>query len=123
MELFYQRIDCDPLAFRPALEAELGELDAFGTAQEIPWEGFVDNDVAQEEFPLDFEGVVVGLLIGDFGPAFKEVDGLRNVRVPSWAGRVAVVLNPDIAEAADGGAFFAIHLNGEKVIAAHAGHP
>ena len=52
-------------------------MDAFGSAQEIPWEWFVENEVAQEEFPLDFEGVVVGLLIGDFGPAFKEIDGLR----------------------------------------------
>lgn len=98
-------------------------MDAFGSAQEVPWEGFVENEVAQEEFPLDFEGVVVGLLIGDFGPTFEEVDGLRNVGVPGRAGRVAVVLNPDIAEAANGGTFFPIDLNGEKVVAAHAGHP
>ena len=97
IELLDQRIDCDPLAFRPTLEAEFGKLDAFGSAQEIPREGFVKNDVAQEEFPLDFEGVVVGLLIWNFRPALKEVDGLRNVGVPSRARRVAVVLNPDIA--------------------------
>ena len=123
MELFYQRIDCDPLAFGPTLEAEFGELDAFGSAQEIPREGFVENEVAKEEFPLDFEGVVVGLLIGDFGPALKEIDGLRNVGVPGRTRRVAVVLNPDIAESADGGTFFTIHLNGEEVVTAHARHP
>ena len=123
MELFYQRIDCDPLAFGPTLEAEFGELDAFGSAQEIPWEWFVENEVAQEEFPLNFEGVVVGLLIGDFGPAIKEIDGLWNVGVPGRTRRVAVVLNPDIAEAADGRAFFTIHLNGEEVVTAHARHP
>lgn len=123
MELFYQRINRNPLALGPALQTEFGELDAFGSAQEVPWEGFVENEVAKKEFPLDFESVIVGLLIGDFGPALKEVDGLRNVGVPGRTGRVAVVLNPDSAEAADGGAFFAINLNGEEVVTAHAGHP
>ncbi len=98
-------------------------MDAFGSAQEIPRERFVENEVAQEEFPLDFEGVVVGLLIWDFGPTLEEVDGLWNVGVPGRTGRVAVVLNPDIAKAADSGTFFTIHLNGEEVVAAHAGHP
>ena len=123
IELLHQRIDCDPLALGPALETEFGELDTFGAAQEIPWEGFVENEVAEEEFPLDFEGVVVDLLIGDFRPALKEIDGLRNVGVPCRTRRIAVVLNPDIAETANGRAFFAIHLNGEEIIATHAGHP
>ena len=67
--------------------------------------------MAEEEFPLDFEGVVVGFLIGDFGPAFVEVDGLGDIRIPDGARGVSVVLGPDIAEAADGGAFGAVDLD------------
>jgi hypothetical protein len=39
-------------------------LDAFGAAREIPWEGFVQDDVTQEKFPLNLEGVVAGFQAG-----------------------------------------------------------
>ena len=112
-----------PPALRPALETEFGKLDTFDTAREIPWKGFVQDDVTQEKFPLNFEGIVISFLVGNFGPALEEIDRLGNVGVPGRARSVAVVLDPDIAEAADGGTFFTIHLNSEEVVTAHAGDP
>ena len=98
-------------------------MDAFDTAREIPWEGFVQDDVTQEKFPLNFEGIIISFLVGNFGPPLEEIDRLGNVGVPGRAWSVAVVLCPDIAEAADGGAFFTIHLDSEEVVTAHAGDP
>ncbi len=116
--------DVDPLAVGPALEAEFGELDAFGAVEEGPAEGFVEGDVAEEEFPLDLEGVVVGFLLGDFGPAIEEGDGLGDVGVPGGAGGVAVVLGPAFAQGAgDGAAVGAVDLEGEQVVAADADGP
>ena len=40
--------------------AFFGELDAFRAFEQRPAERLVLDDVAQEQFPLDFEGVFVG---------------------------------------------------------------
>lgn len=112
-----------PATLRPTLEAEFRKLNAFGSAEEIPWKRLVEGNMAQEEFPLDFERIVVGLLVWNFRPAFEEIDGLWNIGIPGRARCVAVVLNPDITETTNGGAFFTIDLDGEKVVTAHTGDP
>src|SRR5579863_653469 len=66
--------DVEPAALLPRFEADFGELDALGAVEQRPAEGFVEDDVAEEEFPLDLEGVVVGFLLGHLGPAVVEVD-------------------------------------------------
>ena len=46
-----------PPAFGVRLQAEFGELYAFGSFPQGPGEGGVEGDVFQEQLPLDFEGV------------------------------------------------------------------
>src|SRR5271155_4088808 len=58
----------DPGALFPALEAEFGELHALGPFEEGPAEWLVENDVPQEQLPLDLKGVVHRLVGGDRGP-------------------------------------------------------
>ena len=77
-------------------EAELGELDAFGSFAEGPVEGLVSNDVFEEEFPLDLEGIVA-LARRDFFPAFVKVDRAVDVGVPNRNRCVLHGLGPALA--------------------------
>src|SRR6476660_6757144 len=90
-ELWFQFGNVEPLSLPPALEAELGELDALGAFEEVPAEGAFAGDVLEEKLPLHLEGVVVAL-VGDFLPALEEVDRLRNVGVPDRLRRLGVGL-------------------------------
>ena len=102
----------DPAAFLVGLNGELGELDAFRSFAECPFERGVDDDVFEEHFPLDFEGVVEVELVGDFGPVCVVVDGGVDVWIPDGAWSDGLMLGPAFAEADDGGAFSAIDLHG-----------
>ena len=79
--------------------------------------------MTEEKFPLALESVIEGLLVGDFLPAFEEIDGLGNVWIPSRSGRCAVMLHPAIAQAGYGGAFTAVYLQSEQIVAANADTP
>jgi hypothetical protein len=63
----------DPASFLPTPDPRLGELDAFGTFHEVEVIGLVEDDVADEELPLNFEGVIVDSRVGDFLPDRKSV--------------------------------------------------
>ena len=78
---------------KPHLHAQFGQLHALGAFEERVGERLVGDDVAQEEFPLGLEGVVVILIVGHAGPSVEEVDGLRDVRVPDGPGGGAVGLH------------------------------
>ena len=105
------------------LQAELGELHAFGSFPQGPGEGGVEGDVFQEQLPLDFEGVVVAGGVGGFVPAGVKVQRAVDVGVPDGFRRSSGVLGPALAQANDGGATGAVHLHGEEVVAADADVP
>src|ERR1039458_5873882 len=115
--------DLYPGALLPALDAFFGELHALGAFQQTPAPRLVLDHVAEEQFPLALEGVAEGVLLGDLLPAFEIVERAVHVGVPNGARGAAVVLRPAVAEAGDGGALGAIHLDGEQVVAAHADGP
>ncbi len=77
----------------------------------------------QEKLPLRLEGVVEQFLLGYLRPTSKEVDGLLNIGVPDWLGRVTVVLRDALAESGHGGAFGTVHVQGKQVVAANARRP
>ena len=102
--------------------AEFGELHSAGAFAQGPWEGLVEGDVLEEKFPLGFEGVVA-FAGRDFIPASVVIDGAIDVRVPDGDGGVLHGLGPAFAEADDGGAFGAVDLHDEEVVAADAHVP
>ena len=122
-ELGFEFGEIEPAALFAGFEPALGELDAFGSFEKVVFPWFVEDDVAKEHFPLDLEGVVVGLLFGHLAPSIEEVDRLLDVWIPDRAGGVAVVLHPHVAEANDGGTLGAVDLHGEQVVAADADVP
>lgn len=65
----------------------LGEVDAFGAFAEGPGEFGVFGDVLEEEFPLDFEGVIAFAGIDDV-PVRVVVDGAVDIGIPHGAGGV-----------------------------------
>jgi hypothetical protein len=63
------------------------------------------------------------VLVGHLVPAGVEVDRAVDVGIPHGLGRGGGVLGPALAQADDGGAFGAVHLHGEEVVAADADVP
>src|SRR5690606_20511338 len=86
-------------------------------------ERLVIDHMLEEELPLYFKGIVIIFLLRNFGPAVKEVDRLRNVGIPYWLRRIAVVLNIAFSQACHGGAFGAIYLQGQQVIPSYPYRP
>src|SRR6266850_3401486 len=81
----------EPFLLAPALESQLGELDAFGAFEQSPAERAFAGDVLEEELPLHFEGVVVAL-VGHFFPSLEKIDRLRDVGVPHRLRRLGIGL-------------------------------
>jgi DNA-binding GntR family transcriptional regulator len=98
-------------------------LYALGAFAKAPAEGFIQRDMTEEEFPLNLEGVVVDASIRNFGPTRVEIDWIVHVGIPDRFGGGADVLDFAAAQAGDGGAFGAVDLNGQEVIAAHTDVP
>ena len=103
----------------PRFQAFFRQLNSLGALKEIPSEGLIIDDVPDEEFPLDFEGIVIARGIGHFLPALKEINRLRLVRVPYGAGRVLGALRPAFPQAGHGRSFGAIDLQRQEVVPAH----
>src|SRR5690554_6612332 len=55
----FQFRNIEPAALFPTLEAEFGQLDAFGPFQQCPRERLIKYDMAQEHFPLYLERIVM----------------------------------------------------------------
>src|SRR5436190_24202039 len=87
----FQLRHVEPLLLPPALQAELGELHAFRTLEQIPAESTFAGDVLQKELPLRLESVVV-VVVRHLAPPGKKIDRLRNVRIPHRLRRLAVGL-------------------------------
>lgn len=56
------------------------------------------------------------LLRGQFRPAFKEIDGLRNIRIPDRLGCVPIMLDITFPQSGDRRPLRAIYLEGKQVI-------
>src|SRR6185312_8225919 len=61
--------------------------------------------------------------IGELLPAFEEVDRLRDVGIPHGLGGFAEALDPCLPQPGDAGAAGAVNLNGQQIVAPHAGTP
>src|SRR5271170_2667827 len=103
--------------------AKLGKLHALGPLTERPAERLVQRDMPQEMLPLNFEGVVVLLAVGDFFPALEKVDGLRDVGIPDGARSLLERLRPRLAQAGDAASARAVDLDGQQIVATDADAP
>src|SRR5436853_100258 len=112
----------EPFLLLPALQAELRELHALRALEEAPAERPFAGDVPEEQLPLRLERVVVAL-VGHFFPALKEVDRLRDVRIPDRLRRFFIRLKETTAQAGDRAAFRAVDLQREEIVAPHAHGP
>ena len=113
----------DPSALFPRFFAFFGKLNAFGAFEQRPAERLILDDVAQKKFPLDFEGIVVGLIRCNLLPAVVEVDRAVDVGIPYRPRRGGVRLHPAVAQAGDGAALGSIDLQHQQIVAADAEAP
>ena len=115
--------DGHPRPFFPRFYAFFCQLDAFGAFPQCPGEGFIFDDVSQEEFPLDLEGVLVCWLARDGDPIVEVVERAVDIGIPDWPRGGFVRLDPALAQAGDGGPARAVDLHCEKVVAADTNCP
>src|SRR6266850_6298483 len=120
--LWFEFGNVEPFLLLPALESQLGELDAFGAFEQSPAERAFARDVLEEELPLHFEGVVVAL-VGHFFPSLEKIDRLRDVGVPHRLRRLGIGLRQAAPQSRDCTALGAIDLDGEEIVASHAHVP
>src|SRR5690606_9539266 len=81
------------------------------------------HDVAEEQLPLDLERIVVNALVRHADPAVLVFDRAVDVGVPDAARRGGDGLGFAIAQTGDGGAVGAVYVQGQQVVAIHAGGP
>ena len=93
-----QLLDLYPAALFRGFVALLGELDSLGTLQQPPAEGLVEDDVPEEELPLDLEGVLVLALIRELLPVRRVAVRIVHVGVPDGTRRGRVRLHPAFAQ-------------------------
>ena len=79
--------------------------------------------MADEQFPLDLERVVVDRVVGQFLPRRRKVDRLRHVGIPYRLRCVYARLRPAVGQAGDGGAQRAVDMEGREVVTPHARGP
>src|SRR5208282_206027 len=113
----------DPAPLGPALEAELGELDAFGPREQIPAEGSAFHDVPDVELPLRLEAVGIGLGVRYLLPLGEEVVATQRIRVPYRLRRRLARLDPAAREPGQRRAARAVELEGDEIVAPHARAP
>src|SRR5262245_19222152 len=74
--------------------------------------------MADEQFPLGLEAIVVASESGHFRPGLEEVDWLRYVRIPDRARRVDPRLAPAILQARNRRAERAVDMERHEIVAA-----
>src|ERR1700733_6583904 len=93
----------EPAPFRPALQAEFGELHAFDAFDKFMVPRRIRHDVTDKIFPLNLEAVLIDDIFRDLLPLRIEVHRLRHVGIPHRPRRVHAMLRPAFRKAGDGG--------------------
>ena len=88
-----------------------------------PGERIVEYDVAQEKFPLNFEGVVIDRIGRLGGPSVHVGDWTVLIGVPQAPGGGGVVLDCAVAKTCDGGAISSVYLESQQVVALYPDAP
>lgn len=106
----------EPAALFPGFEAQLRKLNTFGALQEVPRERIVLHDMLEEELPLHLEGVVVGVVGGDTGPAILVINRAVDVGIPDAARCGGMRLCFAITESCNGASLGSINLEGQQIL-------
>src|SRR5205823_248686 len=111
-----ERRHIDRPSFGPTLHAELGQLHALCAFEQVPAKRTAFYDMTEEQFPFDFERVVVNAIVGHFLPRRKEIDRLRHIGIPYGLWRRSARLDETFGEPGDGRSERAIDVKRGKVV-------